>query len=75
MRERKAFRIRGSIRLNAISNESRPIDVVEFIGGDDLDIGHEEGGVETLDLAVDALETLQGRGQKVGVITSRMWPP
>src|SRR5260370_15966941 len=24
---------------------------------------------ETLDLAVDALETLQGRGQKVGVIT------
>ena len=55
--------------------KSRPIDVVEFIGGDDLDIGHEEGGVETLDLAVDALETLQGRGQKVGVITSRMWPP
>ena len=34
-----------------------------------IDEGFGSLDAETLDLAVDALETLQGRGQKVGVIT------
>jgi exonuclease SbcC len=34
-----------------------------------IDEGFGSLGAETLDMAVDALETLQGRGQKVGVVT------
>ena len=34
-----------------------------------IDEGFGSLDAETLDMAVDALETLQGRGQKVGVIT------
>lgn len=34
-----------------------------------IDEGFGSLDAETLDLAVDALETLQGRGRKVGVIT------
>jgi exonuclease SbcC len=34
-----------------------------------IDEGFGSLDAETLDIAVDALETLQGRGQKVGVIT------
>jgi exonuclease SbcC len=34
-----------------------------------IDEGFGSLGAEALDMAVDALETLQGRGQKVGVVT------
>jgi exonuclease SbcC len=57
------FLVSLALALSALEGRASFVDTL-FI-----DEGFGSLDAETLDMAIDALETLQGRGQKVGVVT------